>query len=57
MPKIFSYSKSNNSSLLLIKSDHPKYTYEVYWKNGIFAGYMGNREIELIKERKEINQQ
>jgi len=60
MSKIFKYSNtSNNNNLILIKSEHPEYTYEVYFAdNGIFAGYMGNRESELrLKENKIINQQ
>jgi hypothetical protein len=60
MQKLFSYSISTNSNgeIILIKSDHPKYTYEVYWKQtGIFSGYMGNRKSEENKERKIMNQQ
>jgi len=59
MPKMFYYSttkNTNNGEIILIKSDNPKYTYEVYWKKtGIFAGYMGNRRIEELECRLKEN--
>ena len=35
----------NNGEILLMKSEHPIYSYEVYSKQtGLFYGYTGNKE-------------
>ena len=43
---------NNDGRIILIKSDNPNFTYEVYdYKSGIFRGFTGNRK--KTEERKD----